>query len=195
MDAFTVSLSKTVSHALRHAPEQYGLRPDSDGWVDVAVLLDALRTRRRQWKLLREDDLIRMNAASDKRRFELRGGKIRALYGHSPAVSVDLLPTRPPNILFHGTTDRALTAILREGLRPMKRRYVHLSVDRATAHQVGRRKAGKVVMLLIDAGVAHRDGVRFFRGTEQVWLAEAVSPEFIQVVSEDISLPRTLPFC
>jgi putative RNA 2'-phosphotransferase len=44
----------------------------------------------------------------------------------------------------------------------MKRRYVHLSVDRATAHQVGRRKAGKVVILLIDAGVAHRDGVRFF---------------------------------
>ncbi len=79
MDAFTVSLSKTVSHALRHAPEQYDLRPDSDGWVDVAVLLDALRTRRRQWKLLREDDLIRMNAALDKRRFELRGGKIRAL--------------------------------------------------------------------------------------------------------------------
>ncbi len=195
MDAFTVSLSKTVSHALRHAPEQYGLRPDSDGWVDVAVLLDALRTRRRQWRTLREEDLIRMNAASDKRRFELRGGKIRALYGHSGAVSVHLLSARPPDILFHGTTDRALSAVLREGLRPMKRRYVHLSVDRVTAHQVGSRKAGKVVILLIEAGAAHRDGVRFFRGNEQVWLADAVRPEFIQVVSEDISLPRTLRFC
>jgi len=192
MDAFTVSLSKTVSHALRHAPEQYGLRPDSGGWVDVAVLLDALRTRRSQWRTLREEDLIRMDAAANKRRFEVQGGKIRALYGHSPAVGVHLLPACPPDILFHGTTDRALPAILREGLRPMKRRYVHLSMDRATSHQVGSRKAGKVVILLIEAGAAHGSGIRFFRGNEQVWLAEAVRPEFIQVASEDASLLRDL---
>ena len=192
MDTFAVSLSKTVSHALRHAPEQYGLQPDSDGWVDVAVLLNALRTRRRQWKMLREEDLIRMNAASDKRRFELRGERIRGLYGHSLAVSVHRPAACPPKILFHGTTDLALPAILREGLRPMKRRFVHLSVDRATAHQVGSRKAGEVVILLVDAGAAHGDGVRFFRGNEQVWLAEAVGSQFIQVASEDVSLPGTL---
>jgi len=185
MDVFGVSLSKTVSHALRHAPQQYGLRPDSDGWVDVPDLLDALRTRRRQWKTLREEDLIRMNAASDKRRFELRGGKIRALYGHSRAVSVHLPPACPPKILFHGTTVAALPAILGEGLRPMIRRYVHLSADRATAHQVGSRKAGKVVILVIDAGAAHDDGARFFRGNEQVWLTDAVRPEFIQMDGMD----------
>jgi putative RNA 2'-phosphotransferase len=37
-----VALSKTISHALRHAPDQYGLELDEAGWVDVAELTRAL---------------------------------------------------------------------------------------------------------------------------------------------------------
>lgn len=39
-------LGRTVAHALRHAPEAYGLELDSAGWADLEVLLAALRDRR-----------------------------------------------------------------------------------------------------------------------------------------------------
>lgn len=35
-------LSKEVSYALRHAPSEYGLALDENGWVDVQELLKAL---------------------------------------------------------------------------------------------------------------------------------------------------------
>jgi len=37
-------LSKTISHALRHRPEIYGLELDAEGWTPVEDLLAALRT-------------------------------------------------------------------------------------------------------------------------------------------------------
>jgi putative RNA 2'-phosphotransferase len=62
----------------------------------------------------------------------------------------------------------------------MGRQYVHLSVDTATATQVGRRKANEPVILRIRAGDAHGMGVRFYRGNDLVWLADAVAPAFIE---------------
>ena len=37
-----IQLSKTISHALRHAPEQYGLTLDSEGWVATQDLKNFL---------------------------------------------------------------------------------------------------------------------------------------------------------
>ena len=36
-------LSKEVSYALRHHPEEYGLVLDAEGWVALDMLVDALR--------------------------------------------------------------------------------------------------------------------------------------------------------
>jgi RNA:NAD 2''-phosphotransferase len=38
-------LSRTLSHALRHDPRQYGLNMDMKGWVQLDELLNALQTR------------------------------------------------------------------------------------------------------------------------------------------------------
>ena len=39
-------LSRTIAHALRHAPEQYGIALDAEGWTGLDVLLDVLRQKR-----------------------------------------------------------------------------------------------------------------------------------------------------
>jgi len=57
--------------------------------------------------------------------------------------------------------------------------YVHLSVDRAAAEAVGRRKSTNVAVLAIRAGEAHTRGVRFWLGNELVWLADFIPPAFI----------------
>lgn len=177
-----VRLSKTVSRALRHDPDAYGLTLDAEGWTPVEDLLAALRPRRREWRDLSEDDLRAMMAAASKQRYELRDGRIRAFYGHSLDGPIKRTPVQPPDLLYHGTAPEAAALILDEGLKPMSRQNVHLSTDRDTARMVGRRHAAAPVILEIRAADACRAGVQFYHGNEDVWLADAIPAEFIKAL-------------
>lgn len=180
MNDALLRLSRTISHALRHEPWFYELELDEEGWVAVEGLLSALRSRRQEWSQLTEQDIAKVMAAADKQRFELCDGRIRALYGHSTSQRLRKVPARPPATLYHGTTPTTAKLIAAEGLKPMVRQYVHLSADRETAHQVGRRKAREPVILEIAAAAAHAAGVVFYEGNERVWLADAVPACFIE---------------
>jgi putative RNA 2'-phosphotransferase len=173
-------VSRAISHALRHEPWLYELELDDAGWVPVDALLAALRVEKPAWANLREADLVQMMAEAEKQRYEIRDGRIRALYGHSTPQKLSKEPAEPPAILFHGTAPKTVALIRKDGLRPMGRQYVHLSADTATATQVGRRKAKDPVILRIRAAAAHGAGVRFYRGNDLVWLADAVEPGFIE---------------
>jgi putative RNA 2'-phosphotransferase len=175
-----VKLSKTISHALRHAPEEYGLTLDAQGWTPVETLLAALR-HREYWKSLSEADLHAVQAANAKQRFEIAGGRIRALYGHSIAEKIEKLPQTPPALLYHGTVESAVAAIQRDGLQPMRRQYVHLSEDVATAEQVGARRRGRVRIFAVQALAAHEAGVAFYGEQNGVWLAEAIPAQFLSL--------------
>lgn len=172
-------LSKAMAHALRHAPERYGLTLDPAGWAEVDALLTALRARHPAWHELTRADLRRAIAAADKQRFEMNDSRIRALYGHTTAQRIEKRPSPPPERLFHGTAAHTVGRIQREGLCPMARHYVHLSEDAATAHEVGQRHSKEVVILVVRAGEAYRAGVCFYHGNQSTWLADAVPPEFI----------------
>jgi putative RNA 2'-phosphotransferase len=176
-------LSKTIAFALRHKPWLYELELDAEGWTTVESLLAALAESRHDWQALTEADLHKMIRRADKQRFEIRDGRIRALYGHSLANSVHKTPTIPPPKLFHGTTQHALTQILAEGLHPMRRQFVHFSMDLSLAQAVAQRHSQQTVMLSIAAERAYTKGVQFYRGNEKVWLADFVPPEFIEVMS------------
>lgn len=173
-------LSRTVAHALRHEPWLYELEVDGEGWAPLDQLVDALRRHRSAWSDLGVGDLEEMIRCSEKERYEIRDGRIRALYGHSLPGRLEKEPAEPPGSLFHGTDPGALSAISSEGLRPMGRQYVHLSVDRETAEEVGRRKAREPAILRVDAGAAHGDGVTFYAGNEKVWLSERVPGEYLE---------------
>jgi putative RNA 2'-phosphotransferase len=173
-------LSKTIAHALRHAPEQYDLTLDEKGWVPVDDLLAVLRARRRAWRELDESDLVAMMAGATKQRYELADGKIRAYYGHSVPQPIRHTPAEPPPILYHGTAPATAALILEEGLKSMNRQHVHLSSDQETARIVGARHAPQPVLLEIQAAAAHQDGIAFYRGNEDVWLAEDIPPKYIK---------------
>jgi len=172
-------VSRVASHALRHEPWLYELELDAEGWVVVEDLLAALHGERPEWSWLSEADLAEMIAQSDKQRHELRDGRIRALYGHSIPQRLLKEPAEPPPVLYHGTAPATAQLIRAEGLKPMARQYVHLSLDAPMAEQVGRRKAGAPVILTISAAHAHAAGVTFYRGNELVWLTDFVPAAFI----------------
>jgi putative RNA 2'-phosphotransferase len=173
-------LSKTISHALRHDPDAYGLTLDGEGWVPVEALLAALRRKRREWAEVSEEELRALMAAATKQRYELQDSRIRARYGHSVADKIAKAPTEPPPLLFHGTSPKSAHRILSEGLKPMNRQYVHLSADEETATIVGRRKAPTPVILRIRAAEAFAAGVGFYQEADTIWLADAVPPSFIE---------------
>lgn len=161
-------LSKEVSYALRHAPLEYELELNDEGWVDIAQLLFFLR-QSRAWQGLSEKDLHVMIEKSDKKRHEIANRKIRALYGHSTPHRVLKEPKTPPEKLYHGTARCFVQAIKEKGLLPQSRQYVHLSVDTETALQVGKRRDDEPVLLTVHALEAWTEGVEFYLGNDKVW--------------------------
>ena len=139
MDKLT-ELSKEISYALRHAPWEYELEMDEEGWVPVEQLLDALH-KEEKWRNISENDLVIMIQKSEKKRHEIFSGKIKAHYGHSIPMKIAKEEKVPPEVLYHGTARRFLNSIREKGLLPKGRQYVHLSQDVETAHSVGMRHA------------------------------------------------------
>lgn len=172
-------LSREVSYALRHAPQEYGLELDAEGWVDVKRLLEALQ-KKEMWRDVSVDDLEEMGRHSDKKRHEICGGRIRAFYGHSTPEKLQKSPARPPEVLYHGTARRSLDSIMAQGLLPQGRQYVHLSEDVATARNVGSRYDSAPCVLKVDAGRAWQDGLLFYHGNEMIWLADRIPPEYLE---------------
>jgi putative RNA 2'-phosphotransferase len=168
-------VSRLLSYVLRHNPSAIGIRLDAGGWVDVDELLAALAAHRMQ---VAPETLRAVVAGTDKRRLELRDGRLRAAQGHSIRVDLGLDPSTPPEVLFHGTVARFLPGIRADGLRPGRRQHVHLSVDEPTAATVGARR-GTPVILRIDAAGMHRAGHTFLRAANGVWLTAAVPPRWI----------------
>ncbi len=173
----TVKVSKYLSRHLRHQPARIGLTLDPAGWVDIDTLITAAAEH--GFRLTREE-LDRVVATNDKRRFTVDGTRIRANQGHTVAVDLGLPPATPPPYLYHGTHPRALESIRATGLKPMDRHAVHLSPDRDTATRVGARR-GRPVVLVVDAGAMHRDGHVFHVSANGVWLTAAVPPRYLRL--------------
>lgn len=166
-----------MSFVLRHDPQSFGLFPDQYGFVKIQELLTALKNR---YGAIKASDIEKVVQDCPKRRFEIKGEKIRAKYGHSIDVVLDQDPSEPPDHLYHGTSPAMINSILKDGLKPMKRKYVHLSKMKEDAFQVGRRKSKNPVIFIVKAKEAYRRGIKFY-DMGLVVLSETVPPEFIQL--------------
>ncbi|MGW2209545.1 RNA 2'-phosphotransferase [Streptomyces sp. NPDC001781] len=175
-DRRTVKVSKYLSKHLRHQPERIGLTLDPAGWVEIDTLLTAAAAHGFPVSRAELDHVVAVN---DKRRFAVEDGRIRANQGHTVEVALGLPAATPPPYLYHGTVARSLDAIRAEGLRPVNRHDVHLSADRETATRVGARR-GRPVVLSVDAGAMHRDGLVFHVSANGVWLTDAVPPRYLR---------------
>lgn len=179
-----VSKSKLLSLVLRHRPDTIGVELDANGWIEVDVLLAALAAH---GKRMDRAELDRIVGENDKQRFAFSedGVRIRANQGHSVEVDLALQPQVPPETLFHGTVEKFLPAIFREGLQKWQRHHVHLSRDLATATKVGERR-GKPIILAIAASEMSRAGHTFFLSGNGVWLVDEVPPAFIKQLGQNI---------
>jgi putative RNA 2'-phosphotransferase len=173
--------SKFLTLVLRHDPGRIGLSLGPGGWVATRDLLRALS---RHGLATTAEELQSIVASDDKRRFTLSddGRRIRAAQGHSIAVDLGLQAVEPPETLFHGTATATLDTIFREGLKPVSRNHVHLSLDVPTAIRVGARH-GRPIVLEVAAGSLHRSGALFLLADNGVWLTAAVPPSALALAA------------
>lgn len=164
--------SKFISLILRHKPEAIGIALDEHGWANVDDLIRGV-----------DIDLATLEhivATDDKQRYSFNEDKtlIRANQGHSIPVDVELEEVQPPEFLWHGTAEKYEQDIIRDGLIPKSRLYVHLSSDTETAITVGKRH-GNVVLLRVDALRMYEDGYKFYLSKNGVWLTKCVPVSYL----------------
>jgi len=176
MEDLKMQVSKYLSYLLRHNPED--LTMDDRGFVECNKVLAKVK---RQFPNVEKSLLMKIVSESERKRFEVVGNKIRALYGHTIAVQVDLRENRVVSALYHGTTPQAAEKIMEEGLRPMRRRWVHLSPTKEIAQEVGKRRTENPVILEIDASEARKVGIKFFQATDKVYVCEHVPVKYIKI--------------
>ena len=169
--------SKFISLILRHKPETIGITLDEHGWANVDELIAGIsRTHEINREILEE--IVRTD---NKQRYSFNEDKtlIRANQGHSIPVDVELEEVEPPKYLYHGTGEKFRESIDAEGLKPKSRLYVHLSEDIETATKVGSRH-GKPIVYRVFAGWMHKNGFRFYRSVNGVWLTKDVPTMYIK---------------
>lgn len=177
---FYKQLSKKMAYALRHKPQECHLVMDSKGYVNINELLEYIKADK-HFKNIDLNEIKNCMETIEKKRFELIDNKkIRAYYGHSCKNKITKEEAIPPKILYHGTARSVKDKILQEGLTKQTRQYVHLSTDIKTATSVGSRKDDKPVILKINAQKAAQDGIKFYLGNQNIWLADYLPPEYIQ---------------
>lgn len=174
-------LSKKMSYALRHNPDKYGIELDEYGYTDLARFIKALNRMHRFDPPVTETEIRKMMAQANKKRFEIKNGKICALYGHSVPGIVIRAEAKPPKVLYHGTARRFWPSIKENGLLPMGRQYVHLSADTAMAREVGLRRDNRPVILQVDAERAAKDGIKFYYASQEVWLCDQMPSKYLKV--------------
>lgn len=182
-----------ITAALRHDPGKIGITLDPHGWADVDALIAGIN-RVYTGANLTMPMLEEIVATNNKHRYSFDPDKrrIRANQGHSKHLNVDVeLPVAaPPEILYHGTSQKAAEAILHEGLKPMTRQHVHLSADVQTAAIVGRRH-GRPVVFEVRAGEMARAGQAFYLSVNGVWLTGPVAPSYLYLLTppEEVTTP------
>ena len=169
-------ISRFMAYILRHDPKKFNVEMDRRGFVKIKQLLEVLNTK---YPDLGREKLIYIVKNSPKVRYEIKEENIRARYGHSVDVDLELEPVEPPQLLYHGTSRKNAATIRQSGLKPMNRRYVHLSVTVNDALEVGIRHDKNPVILRIRALQAYNDGIVFYR-SGPVFLTQQVAYRYIE---------------
>jgi len=193
-------ISKQLTQLLRHSGRAQGLQIRSDGFAPLRDVLNHASLV----KLKATEHIVReIVRTSDKQRFGLIAEDnqlmIRANQGHSmDGINMDELcgspiyELRPGEVCCHGTYERHLQSIIKDGLKAggnmgqAHRKDVHFSVKRPGETVVSGMRQSCQVVVYLDLPRAARDGLRFYRSENDVILCAGISgtipPAYIESI-------------
>ncbi len=173
-------LGRVVTGILRHFPEKYGLQMDPHGWIALPQLVRNISNQHRGYRWLRVHHIVAIAETDAKGRYEVKDDRIRATYGHTLDVDLDLPTDHIPEQLFFPVTSEEATIVLEVGLKPSDRKKVHLSKTAEDARSAGSVRTPNPVLLAVDTKKAQDGGVVIKRAGKTVFLVDAVPAQFLR---------------
>ena len=173
-------LGRVMTGILRHFPEKYGLTVDERGWIELPKLVQAINSHHRGYHWLRVHHLVGIAESDAKGRYEVKEDRVRATYGHTVDVNLDLPTENIPESLFYPVTTEEVAIVLEVGLKPSDRKKVHLSRTAADAKAAGSVRTPNPIILAVDTRKAREQGIVIMQAGKTVFLVDAIPPELLR---------------
>lgn len=172
----TEVLAKFLSYVLGRRPDEFGLVPDSQGYVKIKELLKVL-SEEPGWKHVRRAGLkeIRISLPQPPIEFDDAETRIRATdRSHLPSREA---PAEMPKLLYTCVRQKAHPVVVEKGISPMGREHVILSDDPNMAKRLGRRIDPDPLLLIVNVQQAVAQGVLWMRSGETLYLSRFIPPD------------------
>ena len=180
------SLARRLALVLRHAPEKFDLEMDINGWVDVKDIIRQFKKnggKRFHW--LRPHHFTAIAETDPKGRYEIRGNTIRATYGHTVEIEMDLPTDNIPDALYYPCDPEESENLMEVGITPSGRLHVHLSATIRAAAEAGHVHHSLPTILEVDTAQMNAAGETIWHAGVTVFLTESVPAQYLSKVEND----------
>lgn len=171
---------RIMAGVLRHFPDRFDLTMDENGWVRVQEMVDSVKHRRSDIRWLKPEHIRAIVDTDPKGRYQMEAGRVRATYGHSIELDLDLPTDDVPNTLYYPAASDEAPIILDKGLYPEDRQMVHLSRTKVDALNAAQYRPGKPALIQVDARQAVTDGHKIMKAGTTVFICEHIPPQFLK---------------
>ena len=180
------SIARRLALVLRHAPEKFDLEMDINGWVDVKDIVRQFKKqggKRNHW--LRPHHLSAIVETDPKGRYDIRGNTIRATYGHTVEIEIDLPTDNIPDALYYPCDPVETENLLEVGISPSGRSHVHLSASIKTAAEAGHVHFALPTILEVDTAQMIAAGETIWHAGITVYLTDNTPAKYLSVIDND----------
>ncbi len=170
----TKKLEKFLFYVLSRRPDEFGLLPDAQGYVNIKTLLQALHEEA-GWKHIRQANINAVLLMRQPPAIELNANGIRACQREQmPPIE---LTDKLPKLLYISIRRRAHRVINTKGVYPGALPHILLSPDAAMARRLGLRIDNEPVQLTVQTASAIDAGTSFRKFGEHLYLADFLAPD------------------
>ena len=163
-------------YILGHKPYEYGLVPDSQGYITFKELLWALHEEP-GWSHVNHGAVNELLMSDERENFETGENSIRAVSKHWE-LNLYLPADHVPSLLYTAIRRKAHYTVMDKGLMSRDERLYVLTADKAMAERIGKRKDQKPVIIEVMAGRASDEGVLFYPFGD-LFLTHDILPRYI----------------
>lgn len=184
MNDFEVErLGRMMAGILRHG--RFELDMDDQGFVDLREMVSTVQDSNKRMHWLRPHHVIALIETDPKGRYQISGDMVRATYGHTIPLDLNLPTDDVPEVLFYPTTDEEADIILEAGLMPSDRSMVHLSLTYDDAYSAGSVRAEVPIILAVDTSACVDEGYDIGKAGKTVYLCKQVPAQCLKIAHEE----------
>ena len=161
---------------LGHRPDEFGIVPDSNGFVTFKELIQAIHEEP-NWHYVRRSHINEVLLGKDRHLFQLGDNTIRTAERRW-RFDIEKTDQTLSKLLFTPVRRKAHPVVMEKGLRSGQGKYLVLSPDQEMAERIGKRRDQKPVLIEIMASSAQSKGV-FFYAFGKLFLSREIPAKFI----------------